>query len=346
MKKFILIFVLIFIFSFMTFADGKICLIPDNNRIFDLIQGYFSDEKVELIKADFSVSEDSLLSGDKRLFEYIKSKTNSDLIFIPLTETLSGFTHKRFFVYEDDSLHKIYESLDSKEVLFNSDIIIHLLPYITEKKLGLLQFESIQPGTSVYIDSEPVKLYNDGILLTEGKHTFYFRSDKFLSEVFEINIEGNLINSVYPEYEIAEYHNLSVNCPVEAEVYNDGILLGNTPLKIESYTLPLILRFHSDGYSDRVVSIDEPVDSVDVNLNILEFSDPESFKKNQNSFYRSFMRSLALFGAVAFVRGSFIFDSEQSKTAEKILDAGIVLSLVDVGFDLFKYYKSIKNIAP
>lgn len=334
------------VFSFNVFSEGIVCLIPNNNQISEMIKRYLPDENITFDNSFSNISYDSLLSSDKRLYEYIKKNCHSDVIVIPIAEKVSGFTHNRLFVYKDGNITKVYESLENKSTAFPSDVILKLVPYLTDRKLGLLRINNMEPGTAVYIDSKPAVLFSDSILLPAGSHTLYFANTSYSSDEQIININQNEMTSIEMVFNIPQYHNLNIDSSVSAEVFKDGVSIGRTPMNIESYSLPLLLRFTADGYSDRIVAITEPEDSLFVNLNLIEFADSQRFKKVQNGFYKSFMRSILLYGSVAALRGSVALDSDSLFTAEKILKYGLAASLVDVGYDLFKYYKAIKNIAP
>ena len=318
---------------------------PENKKIEQYLTRFFvSKDDISSYTPTFKA--ELLRTGDEKLLEYVYSLHPADMYIIPLVQDLSGVKYLSLHIYKDGEFKTIFEAVDNKNLSFEPEVLLKLAPYFTDTKYSLVKLEDFVSGTYVQVDGKKVTMVDNCLLIAEGEHNIQFSSVGYTSENRNVNLEADTINPMSVILQMPVYHNIEIESFPAAEVLIDGEFVGNTPLVIDEYSIPLTLRLQAEGYSDRVISVTEPRNKISVNLRTVSMEQIDLFKKTQNKFYWSFTRTLLLFGAMAGTRASERF----TKSAQKGINYGfygaIGLSLVDMGFKLYKYFNGIKNIVP
>ena len=96
LKK-LIAFILIVLFTLMTVTAAKVrvCLWPENREVQNCLHDYFS-ETMELCKADVKPESTLMKPGDKRLMEMMCKSADAEVLVIPYSESIDGFSHIPF----------------------------------------------------------------------------------------------------------------------------------------------------------------------------------------------------------------------------------------------------------
>ncbi len=361
MKKNILFLLFLFLFISSAFAvkssavrpiDKRVCVLPSNTEIEHYLSLFIPPEKIvkgdveriRQVNANFDV--EMLSSGDLRLMEFVSATNSADIYVIPLVRSASGFNHLTLYVYDGGTIEKVYEAIDYQDSTFKVDIVLDLYKYFTETRYSLLKFEDLVPGTSIYLDGRIPRSVEGAVLVPEGEHRIRLSSLGYVDWQDDVSYEPDTVNTIRITLDKPVYSALTITSPQDAEVFIDGVKVGNTPYVVENYSVPFIFRLHADGYTDRVVSVSNPTDHVNVNLVTIEMGEVDEFKKMQNRFYWSFTRTLLLFGGMAATRAVSGFNTSTQNAVNYGFYGAIAASAIEMGYRLYKYYNGVKNIAP
>lgn len=344
-KLAILVSLIICAIGYCFAEDSNICIFPRNREIEQYLTTYFvSSDRIKSCNLD--INNELLRTGDKRLLEYISKSSQADILIFPIIEEISSFNYLTLYVFKDGTFNKIYESLDNKQKTFGNDILLGIYSLFRDDRCGLIKLEGFSAGTSVYVDGQPVSFLDNCLLLSEGSHTLDFRSLGYTSEQKVVDVVPDEVSSLTIKLQQPIYNDITIDSNPSATVFLDGKEIGTTPFVIKEYSIPLILRFRADGYSDQVVSITQPTKKYSLTLKPTQMAEVELFKKRQNKFYGAFTRTLLLFGGMAATRASNRFNPRGQKVVNYVFYGAIGLSLVDLGIDLYRYFNGIKNISP
>lgn len=324
--------------------DKTVCVIPSNTEIEHYLGMFLDKDKIKQGNVDFDI--ELLSTGDTRLMEYVSSTNSADIYVIPLVRSASGFNHLTLYVYDGSEARKIYERVDQKSSSFSVDIVLELYKYFTDRRYSLLQFENLVPGTTIYLDNKTPGSVDSAILVPEGEHKVRLSSLGYVSWEDTVNYAPDTLNKLEITLERPVYTSLVIESEPQANVFIDGVLMGQTPYEVKEYTVPLIFRLQAEGYTDRVVSVSAPSNKVNVKMKTIAMGDIDAFKKVQNKFYWSFTRTLLLFGGLAATKASGGFNSNTQKAINYGFYGAIGLSAIEMGYRLYKYFNSVRNISP
>lgn len=127
-KRLFVLFLILASCLSLSAAKIRICVCPNNDEIVKYVKGYIDSDVVSFNNT--AVEVDDLLSGDARLLEYIKSKTDADFLIIPSNNAVSDYKYIRLFVYNYSTgeYSKVYEVLQRDEGL-SMDFAVALNEY-------------------------------------------------------------------------------------------------------------------------------------------------------------------------------------------------------------------------
>jgi hypothetical protein len=312
----------------------------DEAESFDVKIVSFSDSSIDIANV---ISDNDLLT-----FDYIASSSNANLIIMPVSEQLSGFTLQSIYVYNraEKSVKLIFEELTQTGSSYSLNGLLALAKLFDESKTAVLTFDGLVQGSQVLVDGVEVSLYEDTCILTAGTHTFDISLNGYETKHLRSQLQANTVSTMYVEMEPIVYNNLLVESNVAADVSIDGNLVGSTPYTLTSYSLPLILNLSSDGYVDKTISLNEQKSSISITLKPEWMNDQEKYENSKNKFYNSFARSLLIFG-LKIVSQSFDINKTGFWNAADILCTGaLYLSLTDLAGNLIDYYRYSEYISP
>ncbi len=300
----------------------------------------FSDSSIDIINA---INNKDLLT-----FDYIASTCNANLIILPVSEQISGFTLQSLYVYDraEKSITLIFEELTQTGSSYSLNALLALSKLFDEDKTAILTFNGIGQGAEVLVDGVEVVLYEDSCILSEGIHNFDISLNGYETKHLRSELKADTVSTMYVEMKEIVYDSLLIETKPEAEVSIDGNLVGTTPYNLTNYTLPLTLNLSSAGYVDKTISILNPQNKISISLKPEWMNDEEKYENSKKSFYNSFARTLLIFG-LKIVSQSFDLNKTGFWNAADMLCTGaLYLSLTDLADALIDYYRYSEYISP
>ena len=176
----------------------------DEVESFDVKIVSFSDSSIDITNA---ISDNDLLT-----FDYIASSSNANLIIMPVSEQLSGFTLQSVYVYNraEKSVKLIFEELTQTGSSYSLNGLLALAKLFDESKTAVLTFDGLVQGSQVLVDGVEVSLYEDTCILTAGTHTFDISLNGYETKHLRSQLQANSVSTMYVEMEPIVYNNLLV----------------------------------------------------------------------------------------------------------------------------------------
>ncbi len=306
-----------------------------------------SDFNVVIGSAKGSYDVQTMVSGDIELLEYVCFVNNADMIIIPVISNLHGFNHMAIYGYEYGSrnLKLIYEALANDSNRFTVRAVLELAKLFRDSTPAVLRLDNLVTGATVMVDGVEVPVLDSYILTTEGLHTIGVVAQGYVGRSFTTTLAGGEVSSLNATMLQMHFEALSINSSPSAQVIIDGSVVGETPMVLDLYSVPLNLRLTADGYSDSNISILKRAGSVDVELKPAWMANKDLMKERKDGFYGAFARSLLIFGAKIALR-SFNDGSNAVLSALDIAaNAAIVVSVADLMGCLIDYYRQTEYVA-
>ena len=296
---------------------------------------------------DFDVSR-AVSEKDTISLKLVCSLSGADMLVVPVTDSIGGFGHTAIYVYRKayDSLELCFESISQQSNGIPVKAILSLSRFFMSYPVSLVSFNGIPQGSQVTVDGNKVSIVEGYLLASSGEHTFEISKQGYGLRRFKAVIPENEVCTIETSLVAPEYSQVNVDSHPSSNVYYEGQLLGSTPLVVEGYTIPLVLRFSADGYANKTISLAEPVGNLFVELKPQWMDDTSLYEKARDDFYGSFARSLLVFGlriAAGSLGGS---GSQWYEIAGIALDGALVLSLTDLAAKLIEYYRCSEYISP
>jgi len=320
----------------------------EQNNGLDYNVKYVSSPSASVLGNDFDIAK---VCSQLDLFsmQLLCSTSNADMLVIPLVSQLEGLYHFRIFIYKkaENNIELCYEKLLENTNTYPNDAILSLAPYFFKEEVSVVVFDKMPEGSTVLMDDEPLTLIDGKALVLAGEHIFQISNTGYSTRKFRATIPENSVSALDSHLNIIEYGSIRLESNPASNVYYEGKLLGSTPIVLEGYTIPLVLRFSAEGYSQKTVSISTEKDSISVELKPLWMDDLAIFKEAKDDFYASFAVSLALFGLK--IASSTLATGENSSFFNGLgiaLDGALVLSLTSLASHLIEYYRCTEYISP
>ena len=263
-------------------------------------------------------------------------------------DTIGGFGHTAIYVYRKayDSLELCFESISQQSNGIPVKAILSLSRFFMSYPVSLVSFNGIPQGSQVTVDGNKVSIVEGYLLASSGEHTFEISKQGYGVRRFKAMIPENEVCTIETSLVAPEYSQVNVDSHPSSNVYYEGQLLGSTPLVVEGYTIPLVLRFSADGYANKTISLAEPAEDLFVELKPQWMDDTSLYEKARDDFYGSFARSLLVFG-LRIASGSLGgYGGQWYEIAGIALDGALVLSLTDLAAKLIEYYRCSEYISP
>ncbi len=285
---------------------------------------------------------------DTLSLQLVCSLSGADMLVVPVLDSIGGFGHTAIYVYRKayDSLELCFESISQQSNDLPVRAVLSLSRFFMPYPVSLVGFNGIPQGSQVSVDDNPVSMVDGYMLVASGEHTFEISKQGYGVRRFKAVIPENEVCTIETSLNAPEYSQVNVDSHPASNVYYEGQLLGSTPLVVEGYTIPLVLRFSADGYANKTISLAEPVGNLFVELKPQWMDDTSLYEKARDDFYGSFARSLLIFGlriAAGSLGGS---GSQWYEIAGIALDGALVLSLTDLAAKLIEYYRCSEYISP
>ncbi len=303
------------------------------------------DVVVSSVKGTYDV--DAMVSGDVQLLEYICFENNADMILIPVISNLQGFNHMAIYGYEygGKEMKLVYESISNDSNRFTIRAVLELAKLFKDETPAILRLDNLVTGATVMVDSREVPVLDSYILTTEGEHTISVVAQGYVGRAFTTTLAGGEVSSLNATMLQMHFEALSINSSPSAQVIVDGSVVGETPMVMDLYSVPLNLRLTAEGYSDSNISILGRTNGIDVELKPEWMANKDLLKEQKDGFYGAFARSLLIFGAKIALR-SFNDGSNSVLSALDIAtNAAIAISVTDMLGWLIDYYRQTEYIA-
>lgn len=292
--------------------------------------------------------EDAVVDENLLFMQLLCSVSNADMLIIPITTNFEGLFYLKIYVYlrDKNSIYLCHESLSQTNDI-SPNAYISLSQYFFDKSVCYVTFENLQQGTSVTINENSISLINNSAIVATGTHIVNISKDGYQSKEYEIVFSENTSYSIDCSLEKIQYESMLVNSNPSASVYLDGKLLGITPLQLNDYSLPLMLRFNADGYAQKNISLSKERESLLVELKPLWMENSLLYTKAKKDFYNSFAASLIIFG-LKIVSNSLSSGENSTffQISNVVLDGALVFSLTQLASNLIKYYRCSEYISP
>ncbi len=306
-----------------------------------------SDFDVSLISAKASYDVQAILTGDVELLEYICSRNSADLVLIPVTDSLQGFNHMAIYAYRYGSgeLALVHETLAKDSNRFSIRSVLRLATLFREGTPAVLRLDNLVTGASVLIDGEEVPVMDSHVLTTEGSHIITLVAQGYASRSLSTYLTGGEVSSLNATMVQMHFEGLQIKSSPSAQVIIDGKVVGETPMVLDLYSVPLTMRLVAPGYSDASISLMSRSQGIDVELKPEWMSDKGILDERKDGFYGSFARSLLIFGAKIALRAFDDGSSTLLSVLDKTADAAMAISIADLVGRLIDYYRQTEYIA-
>ncbi len=302
---------------------------------------------VLLDSGKLSYDADALVS-DPVLMRFVCDATGADLLVMPVSGYLQGFRLLSIYIYEygSDSATLAYEAISTESDRFPVHAALSLAPFFMQGVPALVRLDDLAVGAVVMVDGKEVSCYEDCVMTTAGMHTITLSAQGKQDRTFATDLEGNTLSSVTASMKDIRYSGLEIDSEPQATVLLDGVVLGQTPLRLDSYVVPSSLRLTADGYADKTVGLLEPTDRLDIQLKPQWMADQSLLKDAKDGFYTRFAISLAIFGAKVALKSFNDGTNKVLMALDGLATAALAVSFSDLIGSLVDYYRQTEYIAP
>lgn len=321
-------------------SGAKVLVYPQNREISQMIKTFLSSELeiVETKNQDYPL--DPIIENDFYFIDFILKNEGCDFIIVPRITNISGFIHQEIFVVSKDQNKKIFDNLVKDSSLFPIQSALALVNEYLGPQYSLLEIEDLVPGTEV-------QSYENHILLEKGEHEIVLSCTGYEDQVLNINIEEeNVIYKTKASQKRLYCESLNISSNVVANVFLEGKMVGQTPLTLNNIALPFTLSLEREGYSSKNIDISKSLENISVDLRPEYLSSNTLFEEYKKDFYSDFARTLVLFGAKIALSAFEGSANDFLKASDMTLNAAISISIVEIFYSLFDYYRQSMYITP
>ena len=295
-----------------------------------------------------AVNKDALVSGDRMLLRYMCLQSGADIILIPIISRLGGFNQLSLYRYSyaSDEFSLIFERLSTDSERFTESSVLRFAPSFIEGRPVLIRLDNLVDGAYVTIDDKDVAVLDNFVFTTSGKHLLEIGALGHSTRLISINAISDAIISIDARLSSVVYSDLRIESNPSATVKVNGIELGQTPIVLESYSLPLTLRFEKENYMGKSVGLTENTNKISIDLKPEWMANQDLLKKSKDRFYWSFARTILLFGS-KLALGLFNDGNNKIISSMNIAFNGLLtVSIVDAVGCLVDYFRQTEYISP
>lgn len=296
---------------------------------------------LDLVQA---VAEDDVFTLDLACY-----LSGCDMLVVQVENVIGGFGHSALYIYQAayGSVELVYETLSMEgDGSFPDKALLSLASYFFEHPVSIVVFEGIPEGSSIIIDGSPSPMMAGRILVPSGEHVFEISRQGYTTRRFKAVVPNDEVCTIATALEVLEYDAVQVDSNPKSEVFYEGRSIGMTPLVLEGYTIPLVLRFSADGYTNRTVSLESPTEGLFVQLKPEWMDDSSLYEKARDDFYSSFAGSLMVFGLGIVVNSLGSDGGLFYEIAGIALEGVLAFSLTNLVSNLMEYYRCSEYISP
>lgn len=295
-----------------------------------------------------AVDAEFLVSGDRMLLRYMCLESGADVIIIPIISRLGDFNQMSLYRYSyaTDEFGLVFERLSTGSDRFTESSVLRLASSFMEGAPVLIRLDNLVEGAYVRIDDEEVNVLDNYVFTTAGNHVMEIGALGHSTRRISINALPDAIIAFDAGLPAVVYSDLLIESNPSSTVKVNGIELGQTPVVLESYSLPLTLRFEKDQYMGKSLGLSQATDKVSIDLKPQWMADQDLLKKSKDRFYLSFARSILLFGS-KLALGLFNDGNNKVISSLDMAFSGILtVSIVDAVGCLVDYFRQTEYISP
>ena len=294
------------------------------------------------------IDNDVLSSGDRMLLRYMCLQSGADIILIPIVSRLGDFNQVSLYRYSyaSDEFSLIFERISMDSDRFTESSVLRFASSFMDSNPVLIRLDNLVDGAYVRIDEKDLLIQNSYVLTTSGQHKLEIGALGHSSRLVSINAIPNAIIAFDAKLPAVVYSDLLIETNPSSTVKIDGLEIGQTPLVLGSYSLPLTLRFEKDQYMGKNYAITETTKRIKIELKPEWMANQDILKKNKDRFYWSFARSILLFGS-KLALGLFNDGNNKVLSSLDMVFSGIItVSIVDTVGCLVDYFRHTEYISP
>ncbi|MBO6048597.1 MAG: hypothetical protein J6P33_02310, partial [Spirochaetales bacterium] len=210
----------------------------------------------------------------------------------------------------------------------------------------LIRLDNLVDGAYVVVDDKDVTVLNNYVFTTAGKHVLEIGALGHSTRYISINAVSDAIISFDAKLPAVVYSDLLIETNPSSTVKVNGLELGQTPIVLNSYSLPLTLRFEKDQYMGKTLGITENTNRIKIDLKPEWMANQDLLKKSKDRFYWAFARTILLFGS-KLALGLFNDGNNKFISSMDIAFNGIItVSIVDAVGCLVDYFRQTEYISP
>lgn len=336
--------------AYLTKSDKAI--LKSSTQLFDQKVELESDrtpsDVVVLNSGSYSFDVNAILSEDLNYLNYMCEISDADLILVPVVSRISNFHHLEIysFSYKGESLSKLYENVSPDSETFGNDVVIPFSSLFNEEPCGLLYLDGYVTGCDVLIDGFPTNVHDGFAVVSEGSHELSISCVGYQKKDLSVKIDKGLTTNVDASLVKISYSDLAIYSHPDSEILIDGKLMGQTPLRLDSYSIPFSLSFRADGYQMETLNIESTPEKISVELKPSWLGSTELLKSAKDEFYSDFARSLILFGAKIALGAFHDGRNEFFSSLDIVANGALTISLIDLVGSLVDYYRHSVYVTP
>jgi hypothetical protein len=295
-----------------------------------------------------AIDRNALVSGDRNLLRYMCLESKADLLVIPVVSRIMGFNHMSVYRYtfSSDQFEMIFERISPDSDRFTVSSVLKLSSSFFEQKPSIVRLDNLVDGAYVKIDDTEVSVMDSSILTTEGQHVMEIGAPGHASRLIGLDVQGNSVVAIDASLVSVYYSDLTINSFPSSTISVNGTVLGETPIVLDSYSLPFSIRLEKDLYMGKSLGITENLSEINVELKPAWMGNKDLLKQSKDKFYWSFARSLLIFGTNLLV-GLFNDGSKPVLSAVDMAFKGVMtVSVVYTVGCLVDYFRQTEYISP
>ena len=325
--------------------------IKDSRSAFQEFELEIAENPYDVIFVSYggkTVDTEALISGDRMLLRYMSLESGADIILVPIISRLGDFNQMSLYryCYATDEFDLIFERISMDSERFTESSVLKFATSFIDSEPVLIRLDNLVDGAYVTIDDADVSVHDGYVFTTAGKHIIEIGALGHSSRLISINALSNAIISFDAKLPAVVFSDLLIESNPSSTVKVNGIELGKTPLLLESYSLPLTLRFENDLYMGKSVGITDNLNRIKIDLKPAWMANQDLLKKSKDSFYWAFARSILIFGS-KLALGLFNDGNNKILSSMDIAISGILaVSVVDTVGCLVDYFKQTEYISP
>lgn len=164
---------------------------------------------------------------------------------------------------------------------------------------GALCFEQANTAFTVFVDGFEHAIPDNPLFLSSGEHELVFASPGYEDKRMTVTVEAKAIHCISVSLTKIQHPALQVSSQSGiATWFADGRLLGTgLSISLLEPSYPMMLSATKEGFENRILQLDTPLETLQVSFNPEEFSNEVLVLDSQRDFYKRLRNTILVFGA-------------------------------------------------